>query len=70
MVEGITGKPSTVPESWNPFAAEKGYGFERTDLPLGRDLANALGEGPTPGSAGFTATLAEAGLELLRRRCP
>ncbi|PWU12227.1 MAG: hypothetical protein C5B50_21880 [Verrucomicrobia bacterium] len=57
---------STVPPSWNPFTADAGYGFVRnSNLPLGTDIYNWLGTGPTPTSAGFTAALTSSGTSSL-----
>jgi hypothetical protein len=53
---------STVPYSMNPFTADEGYGFQRnSDLPLGTDLWNWLGTGPTPSGGGGAAMFISSG---------
>jgi hypothetical protein len=59
MAHGISGKPSTVPRSWNPFK----------DTPLncdpkypGGSFGSWLGSGPTPQSAAGTAGMIGSGV--------
>ncbi len=71
----VNGQPSasTVPYSWNPFTADyvstpeapNGYGFQRDpNLPLGQDLWNWLGTGPTQSSGGGAAPFISSGANL------
>jgi hypothetical protein len=66
MAGGVSGRPTTVPRSWNPLTADQGYGYVRNpNVPLGRDIYNWLGTGPTPSSAGGAATLIGSGMATL-----
>jgi hypothetical protein len=66
MADGVSGSSSTVKPTLNQFTADKGYGFKRNwELPLGEDLFNWLGTGPTPSSAGGAATAIGSGLSTL-----
>jgi len=56
IADNVSPSPSTVPPSWNPFTADRGYGFVRNPaLPLTTDVWNWLGTGPTPSSGGASA---------------
>jgi len=56
IADNVSPSPSTVPPSWNPFTADRGYGFVRNpELPLTTDIWNWLGTGPTPSSGGLSA---------------
>ena len=70
IADNVSQTPSTVPKSMNPFTADyvstptapNGYGFQRnSELPLGTDLWNWLGTGPTPSSGGGSATGVSSG---------
>ncbi len=72
IADNASPSASTVPYSWNPFIdslstpeAPNGYGFQRNpNLPLGQDLGNWLGTGPTPSSGGGSAMLINSGASV------
>jgi hypothetical protein len=57
MQFGITGVPSQVPESWNPFI-DTSFGIR--NIP-GGSVAQAIAKGPTPSSAGYSAMAISSG---------
>jgi RHS repeat-associated protein len=73
IADNVSQSASTVPSSWNPFTADyvstptapNGYGFVRNpNLPLGQDLWNLMGTGPTPSSGGGSAMGISSGTSL------
>jgi len=63
IADTVSPRLSTVPETWNPFTADKGYGFKRdTTLPYLADRWNWAGTGPTPTSGGASAAFISSGL--------
>ncbi len=57
-----SGVRSSVPPSWNPFTADKGYGYVRNpNLPFYQDFYNLMGTGPTPSSGGGSAASISSG---------
>jgi RHS repeat-associated protein len=65
IADNVSPTPSTVPPSWNPITADRGYGFIRNpDLPYLTDRWNWLGTGPTPSSGGEAAMGISSGAGL------
>jgi RHS repeat-associated protein len=66
IADNVSPSPSTVPRSWNPFTADRGYEFVRNpELPWITDRWNWLGTGPTPSSGGGAAMAIGSGAGLL-----
>ena len=66
IADNVSPSPSTVPRSWNPFTADRGYEFVRNpELPWLQDRWNWLGTGPTPSSGGEAAMGIGSGVGLL-----
>jgi len=60
---------STVPQSLNPFTADKGYGFKLTPgVPLARDIYNVMSTAPTPTSGGSAAMFTSSGITTQSRK--
>jgi RHS repeat-associated protein len=65
MVEGITGTPSKVPLSRDPFATEVDFSFTRhEELPFVEDVWNYLGTGPTPKTAVWPTMITGAEVDI------